>query len=696
MRFLSLKPSASLSEPELQSGLRWLTLQGTVAMGLDAVTSGGFLAAYALALGANNFQIGLLAALPFMMQPLQLPAILLIERIGARKAISFFTFGAIQLLWVPIALIPFMLDLPSPGAMSLLLGLIALRSLITAPLNAAWNGWLKDLIPQKIMGTFFARRLVFASAVGIALSIGAGLFADIWLRRDDPSLNSQSLAYALPILFGALTLGVMTPIALLGMPEPQMVQPPGGRRSLWKALANPFKDPNYRNMITFRFLWAFALNLAVPFFAVYMLDEIGLSVSMVMILTALSQGANILFLPVWGRMVDRLGAKGILTVCCSLYVLVVFGWTFTTLPDKYALTIPLLILLHVMAGVATAGLNVADGTLAFKLAPRGEATAYLAAASLAVNFGAALGPLLGGPFADFFASRHFTIGINYTSADSGFSLSPIDLTGFDFLFGIAFVLGIITLSRLKRVKEEGEASKDLVMEELMASTRHARPMSTVPGNSMLASFPLAHMRSPLPGLDIAIGLTAYEVSQAAHAATIAVGRGVVTTSKLMHGLEHAVAKVAHTGEHIGAQAMEVARAMSAGAARGSHEARVDVRSAAEASTDVVLRRLSRAGEYNEELLHAVAYGFLKGSAEAGGNMGEAARAVLQAARRAALRSGADPDSAARVAARAAIEATHTFGTATANAHVREVLWSDPAVRHLLMELERPKGPTGEG
>ncbi|MSQ08228.1 MAG: MFS transporter [Dehalococcoidia bacterium] len=687
-----LRPSASLDEAQLQSGLKWLTVQGTVAMGLDAITSGGFLAAYAIALGANNMQIGILAALPFLMQPLQLPAIILIERLGMRKAMSLVTFAAIQLLWVPIALIPFWLDVPSPGAMALLLGFIALRSLITAPLNAAWNGWLKDLVPQKIMGQYFARRLVFASVVGIGLSIGAGVFADIW-QRSHAGPQGASLGYAIPILVGALTLGIMTPLALLGMPEPAMVAPPGGRRSLVKALASPMRDPNYRVLIRFRFLWALALNLAVPFFAVYMLNEIGLSVSMVMALTAVSQASNILFLPIWGKMVDRLGAKGILVVCCSLYVLVVLGWIFTTQPDKYLLTIPLLVLLHIMAGVATAGINVADGTLAFKLAPRGEGTAYLAAASLAVNFGAALGPLLGGQFADFFANRHFTINLNYSSADSSFGFSPLDLTGFDFLFGVAFILGVLTLSQLNKVKEEGETSKDMVMHELLASSHHTRPMSTVPGNSMLASFPLSHIRYPLPGLDVAVGVAAYEVSQAAHAATVAATRSARTTVLLVHGLENVLQKAAREGGHLSVQAVELAKAASHGAGRAGHQQRADIRHVADASTEAVLRSLARADEFSEELVHAVAFGFVHGVAEAGGHPGDATRAVIEAARKAAVKAGADQNGSVLSAARASVEAARAIQSEKCIEQVRTALWSDPVSRQWLLNSE---GRTGGG
>ena len=79
LRFLSPKPT--ISDQEVTTGLRWMTREGMASMGFNSITTSGILAAFALVLGANNFQIGILAAIPFITQPLQIPAILLGERL---------------------------------------------------------------------------------------------------------------------------------------------------------------------------------------------------------------------------------------------------------------------------------------------------------------------------------------------------------------------------------------------------------------------------------------------------------------------------------------------------------------------------------------------------------------------------------------------------------------------------------------
>ena len=99
LRFLLPRPT--LSNEEIEKGMKWLTWEGAAMMGFNSITESGFLAAYALLLGANNFQIGILAALPFMAQPTQILTIVLVERLKMRKAFAVFTWTAAQAVTSP-------------------------------------------------------------------------------------------------------------------------------------------------------------------------------------------------------------------------------------------------------------------------------------------------------------------------------------------------------------------------------------------------------------------------------------------------------------------------------------------------------------------------------------------------------------------------------------------------------------------
>lgn len=71
-----------------------------------------------------------------------------------------------------------------------------------------------------------------------------------------------------------------------------------------------------------------------------------------------------------------------LSLSASLYLLAIGGWTFTTLPDPYFLTIPLVVILQIFAGVAAAGVNLTMTTIGLKLAPQERATSYIVTVSL--------------------------------------------------------------------------------------------------------------------------------------------------------------------------------------------------------------------------------------------------------------------------------------------------------------------------
>lgn len=668
-----LKPRPTISDEEVASGLKWLTLEGMTSLGFFSITTSGFLAAFALALGANNLQIGILAAIPFITQPLQIPVIPLVERVRRRKAIVLAAWIPAQLLWIPIALIPFFLDVPSAGAISVLLGLLAVRGILNAICNCAWNTWIRDLIPQRILATFMGRRLALASLAAMLFGLGAAFFADYW--KQHASADAQVLGYTYPLLFGIFTLAMASPLFMALMPEPLMQAPAEPKQSLLSTVAAPFRDKNYKSLLRFLFLWGLAINLATPFFAVYMLQRIGLPLSAVIGFSVLSQAFNIMFLRVWGKFADQFGIKVILSLCVSLYLLVILGWTFTTMPERYFLTIPLLVVLHILAGIAAAGVTLATGTIGMRLAPAGRATAYLAGAGLAINLGAGLGPLVGGYLADFFSTRQLSLTLAWSDPSRYFELGALHLTGFDFVFGITFVLGLLTLPLLAAVREQGEASREVVLESLYAPARGiTRPLSSVAGLSFLSHFPYGFLRRvPVPGLDVALGVTAYQIAETARLATISAMEGKKTVGRAIGALESALSKLWKVPSDGKPHSVEIARHSARGAIHALEEvAFVDVGQLSHYALLSVVRSLRRIKADPRDVLRGASYGIIEGASETGADLGKAAQQAVAAATKTAQESGLTEENAASEATLGALSAAESLGE-NAVAQVREAL-----------------------
>ena len=97
----------TLTEQEIESGLRAVIRDGMASNAMATLTGGVFLVAFALQLGASNTLIGLLAAVPPLAQLVQIPSILLVERLRNRRAISVVASSMSRIIWLVIALIPF-------------------------------------------------------------------------------------------------------------------------------------------------------------------------------------------------------------------------------------------------------------------------------------------------------------------------------------------------------------------------------------------------------------------------------------------------------------------------------------------------------------------------------------------------------------------------------------------------------------
>ncbi len=483
------KTEETLTDEQVQSGLSYVIKDGITSQSMGILTGGAFLVAFAIKLGASNFVIGLLAAIGPLSQLLQLPSIFLVEKIRNRRAIVVITAGLSRLCWLVIALSPFLFG-AKIGLAVLLVSMIA-ASALGAISGCGWNSWMRDLIPQNILGAFFSKRMRIATGVGIALSVPAAIYLDLWKK-----LFAEYEVHAYSILFLAgFAAGALGLYYLYKTPEkrmPAVVE----KSSILKLLSKPFRDENFRKLIVFMCSWNFAVNLAAPFFMVYMLKRLGLSMSFIIGLSILSQVLNFTFLRIWGKFTDSFSNKSVLAICGPLFILSILAWTFTTMPEKYFLTIPLLIIVHIVIGLSSAGVSLASGNISMKLAPEGQATSYLAANTIVNSIAAGIAPILGGKFADFFANRQLDWVLNYKGPTEEFSLPTLNLQQWDFFFAIAFIIGLYSIHRLSMIKEVGEVEGKVVFNELITEVRsQVRTLSSVEGLRQMVSFPFTIIRT---------------------------------------------------------------------------------------------------------------------------------------------------------------------------------------------------------
>lgn len=474
--------SESLSAADYTRAAKGVTMDGVCSMGMGALQGGVFLSAFAIALGASNYEVGLIATFAALSQLMQFPGLIALKHIKKRRAITFFSAGTSRILWIFIILIPFLFV--SKG-ITFLLQWLLLSMLIGAFAGPSWNSLLRDIIPPEKMGTIFSRRLMLGTVMALVFTLLGGYFVD-WWKGSFPKVP----LYAYSILFSTgLGLGIAGTIAISRLPEPRMIV--DEKEPIAKMLFKPLEDSNFRKLLFFSGSWTFAVNMAGPFFVVYMLNRIGISVFMITLLTVTSQLSNILFFRIWGKAADRFSNKSVLSVSGPLFMLVILAWTFTTMPERYFLTVPLLFLIHFMSGMSTAGVSLSTANIALKLSPKGMAHVYMTVFGLTAAVCGSIAPLIGGVIADFFAARELSFSINWSEPTRQLSVYALNFKALDFLFFFAFLVGLYSLHRLAFVKEEGEVDEMEVIHHLRDElSMPLRTITSIEGLRRMAVLPI--------------------------------------------------------------------------------------------------------------------------------------------------------------------------------------------------------------
>ena len=431
---------------------RLIIFDGICTTAMNALFVGPFLAAFALALGATHWEIGLISAIAFLSMPMQLVGLYAVDRWKRRRTLIVVCALIARLLWIPIVLLPFVQA--NPSVRFLLTVLVCFRFIAAIP-GPAWHSLVRSLIPVDSLGRVFSKRLALGMIVGLCLTLPGGFFVDAWPTFSGrPPLQAYSVLFAIGILFG------ITGVAAINrLPDPPME---GEYSESFRSLVRlPFRDAGFRSLLGFIGFWNFSINLAAPFFVVFMLERLLLPMRAVTALVVLQQLTYVLSVRIWGILGDRFSPKAVLSASLPLAIAAVAAWSFTTLPERFALSIPLLIAIQIGIGFSLSAIPLSIMSLALRQSPPGLTHAYMTMADLAGAPSGAIAPLLGGWMMDFFAKRHFALTLQWSDPINRFGVHVLSIRGLDFVFLISAAAGLIAAQWLALIPEPGPSGRIL-------------------------------------------------------------------------------------------------------------------------------------------------------------------------------------------------------------------------------------------
>jgi MFS family permease len=454
---MNFNTSECLSEEQVNAGLKLVIKDGLATEAMTALTGGAFLTAMALLMGASNLQIGVLAALPTFTNIFQLLSIWLVRKYRNRRAIAVTCSLLARFPLLMIGVLPLIFSTTATvGALIFFLFFFYFFGSIAGP---TWNSWMKDLVPENILGTYFSRRTRQTQILNMIMSLLSALLIDL-VKKHYP--GAELTTYACMFIAGGV-IGICSAYFLARTPEPETQV---ANENIFRLFKKPLQCKNFRNLLIFNSAWVFALNIATPFFFVYMMKTIGLPLSYIIGLGILSQISGIASVRLWGRYTDDYSNKTIIAISAPLYILCIVGWCFASPSASMLTNIILLMIINLITGIASAGINLALTNIGLKLAPKEDAIVYLSVKNIVTAFFSSIAPLVGGCLADFFANRQLDWTIDWKDNTGIREIHILALHQWNFLFLIGALLAVLSIKLLKPIQETGEAERGFVMKLL--------------------------------------------------------------------------------------------------------------------------------------------------------------------------------------------------------------------------------------
>jgi MFS family permease len=364
----------------IKRNLTWFFSDGLFASASDNIII-TYVTLYILALGATSAQVGLMSSFSSLASALLLlPGAILVERFGHRKEFTIaFGGGVARLAILILALLPFFVG--GSGIVWVAIGLSVTRDSFGNLSFPAWMSVTADIVPMEGRGRFFASRNFIMGITGMLAIL---LVGELITRTSIP------LGYQIGLGL-AFVLGMASTFSFGHLRDPKGSLPPvqtAGSLSLRTILHELVTHPEFLALSLVMAFWNFTLNIASPFFNVYMVENLKFTASMVGIVSIVSSLTGLLIQRRIGMLSDRWGPHKLQMIFMFLIPILPFAWLFVT---KYWHVI----LLNSFSGVLWAAFNLVSFNFLLSLTPDAQRARFSAFYQILVMLALAGGAAVG-------------------------------------------------------------------------------------------------------------------------------------------------------------------------------------------------------------------------------------------------------------------------------------------------------------
>ncbi len=400
---------------KISKSLKISIIEGSGAVAFGILLQGFVFTKIALEFNASDFELSIMFGIQLLSQISQLFVPFIINRIGERKKFAILFSGIAKVFWL-VLLVAGILGIRSSG---FFLFMVAMSFVSGAMAGNAWTGWMRTLVPERQMGSFFGLRNLIHS---FAIMIYTFLYSQI--LNAEPNFKGVAIVIAIGLAGGFFSVFFLTKQYELGKVLPKQFN--------FKRIIK--SDGNIKKLLIFGGIWNFSIMFSAPFFSIHQIKNLGVPFSFLGSLSIAMSIVNMAMYLFWGKMADRFGHKNVLMIGISFASFLPFMWFFMT-PQTMNV---LLWVDSIIAGVAWSAINLVMFTLPMLIGKEDtlEIVSIFATVNGIVGF---MGSVFGGFIGSFVSPMRF-------------ELMGMEFMGVQIIFLIASFMRVASLFFLSRLE----------------------------------------------------------------------------------------------------------------------------------------------------------------------------------------------------------------------------------------------------
>lgn len=335
---------------------QWLyIIEATLEYLISLLVVGSFLATITKHLGLSDSLTGILSSVVSLGCLFQLLSLTVRQTKVKRIVIILSVIN--QLLFMLIYAVP-IVNLSSKTKIIIFVVLIISAYIIYNFAYPKKISWLMSLVDDKHRGSFTANKEIISLISGMVYSFLMGSLVD---HFTEAGKTKTAFFLSAVVIFVLCVLHTLT-MCFTSETEPTQTKP----QNLMKSLSDLFHDKKILQVSFLFVIHHISTSMAGPFYATYLIGELGLSLKLISAMAILGSISRILVSRFWGSYADKNSFAKMIIWCFSFFALsqicVIFAF-----PQIGKI---MFILYYIFHGITYGGLNSALMNLIFDYAPQ--------------------------------------------------------------------------------------------------------------------------------------------------------------------------------------------------------------------------------------------------------------------------------------------------------------------------------------